>query len=139
MLDPDNCESIDDQLRNLRSNISDLGYEIDSFKAQTAGALGLGVFLVLLAALAAYDLFSGKQVVWQMLGVSRAALSWIAGAIGGVSVILLLYGLLRIKRSDNEAGARLEQMEQQYAELVERQSLLAKTGDLRDVTSWTDE
>ena len=126
MPDPDNSESIDDQLRNLRSNISDLGYEIDSFKAQTAGALGLGVFLLLLAALAAYDLFSGKQVVWQMLGVSRAALRWIAGAIGGVSVILLLYGLLRIKRSDNEASARLEQMEQQYAELVERQSLLAK-------------
>jgi len=126
MPDPDNCESIDDQLRNLRSNISDLGYEIDSFKAQTAGALGLGVFLLLLAALAGYDLFSGKQVVWQMLGVSRAALRWIAGIIGVAAVMLLLYGLLRIKRSDNEASARLEQMEQQYAELVERQSLLAK-------------
>jgi hypothetical protein len=135
MPDPENYESIDDQLRNLRSNISDLGYEIDSFKAQTAGALGLGVFLLLLAALVAYDLFSGKQVVWQMLGVSRAALRWIAGVIGGIGVILLSYGLLRIKRSDNEASARLEQMEQQYAELVERQTYSQETSDRRDATS----
>jgi hypothetical protein len=135
MPDPENYESIDDQLRNLRSNISDLGYEIDSFKAQTAGALGLGVFLLLLAALVAYDLVSGKQVVWQMLGVSRAALRWIAGVIGGTAVIFLSYGLLRIKRSDNEASARLEQMEQQYAELVERQTYSQETSDRRDVTS----
>jgi hypothetical protein len=122
MPDSDNCESIDVQLKNLRSSISDLGYEIDSYKATTAAALGFGVFLLLLSAGAAYDLLSSRQLVWQMFGVSREALTWIAAMVGSGAVILLLYGLLRLRRSDTDASARLEQMEQQYAELVERQN-----------------
>jgi hypothetical protein len=130
MPDSDNCESIDDQLRNLRSNISDLGYEIDSFKAKTAAALGLGVFLLALSALAMFDVLSVKQVVWQMLGVTRDALIWIAAIGGSASVTLLLFGFLRVKRSDTGASTRLEQMEQQYAELVEQKSHSQRTGDI---------
>jgi|SRR5215510_3946311 len=126
MPDSDNCESIDVQLRNLRSSISDLGYEVDSFKAKIAAALGLGVFLLLLSAGAAYDLFSTKQLVWQMLGVSREALTWITAIAGSVAIGLLLYGFLLMRGADSDARARLEQMEEQYAELVERQNSAAK-------------
>jgi hypothetical protein len=126
MPDSDNREPIDVQLRNLRSSISDLGYEIDSFKAKTAAALGLGVFLLLLSAGAAYDLISAKQLVWQMLGVSREALTWITGVVGCTAIALLVYGFLLTKGADTGARARLDQMEEQYAELVERQNSLAK-------------
>ena|SRR5262249_21057301 len=126
MPDSDNCDSLDVQLRNLRSSISDLGYEVDSFKARTAAALGLGVFLLLLSAGAAYDLFSARQLVWQMFGVSRESLKWIAAVVGFAAISLLVYGILRIKGSDTAASTRLEQMEQQYAELVERQNALAR-------------
>ncbi len=126
MPDSDNRESIDVQLRNLRSNISDLGYEVDSFKAKSAAALGLGVFLLLLSAGAAYDLISAKQLVWQMLGVSREALTWTTVVVGSAAVGLLVYGLFLMKGADSDARARLEQMEEEYAELVERQDLIAK-------------
>ena len=126
MPDSDNRESIDVQLRNLRSNISDLGYEVDSFKAKSAAALGLGVFLLLLSAGAAYDLISSKQLVWQMLGVSREALTWTTVVVGCAAIGLLAYGLFLMKGADSDARARLEQMEEEYAELVERQDLLAK-------------
>lgn len=124
MPDSDNCESVDAQLRNLRSSISDLGYEVDSFKAKTAAALGLGVFLLLLSAGAAYDLISSKQLVWQLLGISREALTWITAIAGSVAIGLLLYGLLLTKGADSDARTRLEQMEEEYAELVERQNSL---------------
>ena len=126
MPDSDNCESIDVQLQNLRSSISDLGYEVDSFKAKTAAALGLGVFLLLLSAGAAYDLISAKQLVWQMLGVSRGTLTWITAIAGSVAIALLSYGLLLTKGADSDVRARLEQMEEEYAELVERQNSLAQ-------------
>ena len=126
MPDSDNCESIDVQLRNLRSSISDLGYKVDSFRAKTAAALGLGVFLLLLSAGAGYDLISARQLVWQMLGVSREALTWITAIAGSVAIGLLSYGLLLTKGADSDARARLEQMEEEYAELVERQNSLAQ-------------
>src|SRR5215468_1205453 len=103
MPDSDNSESIDVQLRNLRSNISDLGYEVDSFKAKTAAALGLGVFLLLLSAGAAYDLISAKQLVWQLLGVSREVFTLITAIAGSVAIGLLSYGLLRMKGADADA------------------------------------
>ena len=126
MPDSENRESIDVQLQTLRSSISDLGYEVDSFKAKIAGALGLGVFLLLLSAGAAYDLISAKQLVWQMLGVSREALTWITAIAGGVAIGLLWYGLALMKGADSNARAKLEQLEEEYAELVERQNALAQ-------------
>ena len=41
MVDSDKVESLDAQLNDLRSGISDLGYQIDSYKTKTAAALGI--------------------------------------------------------------------------------------------------
>ena len=129
---PDNFESLDAQLKNLRSSISDLGYQVDSFKTKTAAALGLGVFLLLLAAGAAYDLVTAKRGVWLMLGVGREALVWIASGLGGIAASLLLVGFRRVRRSDDSEKARLEQMEHEYAELVERRDAGARSVDRLD-------
>jgi len=122
MSDPDRTESIDAQLSSLRSSISDLGYQVDSSKTKTAAALGLGVFLLLLAGGAAYDLIAGKRGVWLMLGVTREALIWIAAALGCTGIILMIFGFRRVSRPDLRAKAKLEQMEQEYADLVERRN-----------------
>jgi uncharacterized protein YoxC len=116
----DKSESLDAQLNNLRSTISDLGYQVDSFKTKTAAALGLGVFSLLLAGGAAYDLVAAKSGVWLTLGVAREDLVWIAGGLGAIAFVLLVIGFLRVKRSDGSVKTRLEQMEQEYAELVEQ-------------------
>lgn len=120
MPDPDDIESIDDQLKHLRSSISDLGYQVDSSKTTTAAALGAGVFLLLLAAVVIYDLLVNNGGVWLELGVTRYALTLTVGALAGIATILLTLGIHRIRRSDLTAKARLEQMENEYADLVER-------------------
>ena len=119
---PDKTESLEAQLNNLRSSISDLGYQVDSSKTKTAAALGLGVFLLLLAGGAVYDLIAGKGGVWLMLGVTREALFWIAAGLGGIAAILLIVGFRSVRRPDLSAKAKLEQLEQEYAELIERRN-----------------
>ena len=120
MPDPDNVESLDAKIKNLRSDISDLGYQVDSFKIKTASALGAGVFLSFLAALTAYDLAAGKGEVWIILGISREALVWVAVGLGVAAVILLMAGLRRVKLADPGIRARLDSMEREYADLLER-------------------
>ena len=120
MVDSDNVESIDAQLQHLRSNISDLGYQLDSYRTKTAGALGAGVFLMFLAALAGYDLAVGKGAAWSVLGITRESMVWIASGLALAAAILLLVGIRRLRMSDTEGPARLESMEREYAELLER-------------------
>lgn len=117
---PDDVETVDAQLKSLRSTISDLGYQVDSYKTKTAAALGAGVFLLLLAAGSAYDLIVSRGGVWLMVGLNRATLIWITSVLGSSAMILLLLGFRRLRRSDIGARSRLDQMERQYAELVER-------------------
>ena len=124
----DDVETIDAQLKSLRSTISDLGYQVDTYKTKTAAALGAGVFLLLLAVGSAYDLILRGGGVWLMFGLNRATLIWITGGLGSGATILLLLGLRRLKRSDTGVRARLDQMEQQYAELVERKGASTQTG-----------
>jgi hypothetical protein len=120
-------DTLDAQLRNLRSSISDLGYEVDSYKTRTAAALGAGVFLLFLAAGAAYDLVAGKGGAWSFLGVTRQTLVWIAGGLGAGAVILLLVGFRRVKLSDSGLRAKLDLMEREYAELLERMNDAARS------------
>lgn len=119
MPDPDIVESVDAQLKNLRSSISDLGYQVDSYKTTTAAALGGGVFLLLLAAGATYDLVTRTGGIWLMLGVTREAFIWITIALGCTALLLLAFGLRRVRETDFALRARLEQMELEYAELLE--------------------
>jgi hypothetical protein len=120
MAHSDHRDTVDAQLKNLRSSISDLGYEVDSYKTKTAAALGSGVFLLLLAAGSAYDLIFGRGGVWLMVGLDRATLIWITCGLGSIAAILLLLGFRRLRHPDIGVRTKLDQMEQQYAELVER-------------------
>src|SRR5262249_36662674 len=120
----DSAKTIDAQLMSLRSSISDLAYQVDSDKTKTAAALGSGVFLFLLAALAAYDLFLSKSGVWFTKGVSHNLLGWIALGLAVGSLILLAVGLARVGRRDVVLDVKLDRMEQEYAQLLERRKKL---------------
>lgn len=129
------ADSNDAQLKVLRSSISDLAYEIDSYKARTAAALGAGVFLFLLAAGAIYDVIAGKSGIWLTLGVDHETLTWIAIALGASAIILLLTGFVLSKRRNVELDYRLEQMEQEYSELRERGNRGADVESTRTIGS----
>ncbi len=128
MPDADNIKFLDTQLEKMRSRISDLGYQVDSYKTKTAAALGGGVFLLLLAAGAAYDLVAGKVGMWLTLGATRETLVWITSGLGAGATILLVFGFRRVRRSEISTKARLEQMEQEYADLLERREAGARSG-----------
>src|SRR5262249_40427824 len=120
MPDLDRGNAVDAELQKLRSNISDLGYEIDSYKTKTAAALGGGVFLMLLAAGGGYDLLTSNGGGWLSVGLDHQQLVWVSGTIAVVALILLLNGFFGLRRRDYEAQSRLDQMERQYSELLER-------------------
>lgn len=115
----ESAESIDAQLTNLRSSISDLAHQIDVYKTKTGAALGGGVFLLLLAAGASYDLIVGKSAAWSMIGMTHQTLISIATALVVGAILLLAIGLLRTKHRDPGLDIKLDQMEQEYAELLE--------------------
>ncbi|HYV05190.1 MAG TPA: hypothetical protein VFB82_11415 [Blastocatellia bacterium] len=115
----------DAELQSLRSQISDLGYQIDSYKTKKAAAFGLGVFLLLLAIGALYDLVTGNSGVWMMLGVTRDSLTWIAGSLGVASLALLGFGAGLVMRSDKSLSARLDEMERDYAELLDARNQMS--------------
>jgi hypothetical protein len=112
--------STDAELRTLRESIGDVGHQIDSYKTKTAGALAGGVFAMLLAVGAFYDLVAGKSRVWLVVGITRENLVWLASGLGIVAVFLLVFGLVLLAKRDRKLHQRLEQMEQTYADLVER-------------------
>jgi hypothetical protein len=128
MPDPDNVEFLEAQLKKMRSSIIDLGYQVDSYKTKTAAALGGGVFLLLLAAGAVYDLVAGKVGMWLTLGATRETLVWITSGLGAGATILLVFGFRRVQRSEISAKARLEELEQEYADLLERRDAGARNG-----------
>lgn len=109
----------DERLKEIRSRISDLGFEIDAAKASAGLMMGAGVFLTLLAALAFYDLFSGKAGVWLAVGITRDTLNWVAYGCGGVGVALIIQTLLRRLRRDRATEAELAGLEEEYARLIE--------------------
>jgi hypothetical protein len=127
MSDPENVELFETQIKSLRSSISDLGYHVDSYKTLTAAALGGGVFLLLLAVGGAYDLVAHKSGAWLTLGISRETLIWIVSALGGGAIVLLLFALVRMRRRDRNLDARLDRMEQEYADMLERRDSVARS------------
>lgn len=116
----DSGQSSETELQNLRGSISDVGHQIDSYKTKTAGALAGGVFALLLAVGAGYDLVVGKSRVWSTLGITHADLVWIAGGLGFAAIVLLGLGLFLVARRDRGLHAKLDQMEREYADLTER-------------------
>jgi len=118
----ESAESIDAQLTTLRSSISDLAHQIDLYKAKTGASLGGGVFMLLLATGAAYDVIARKAAAWSMLGLTHQTLLSIAMVLGVGAILLLAIGLLRAKHRDASLDIKLDQMEQEYAELLELKS-----------------
>jgi hypothetical protein len=116
------AESIDAQLAKLHSSIGDLAHQINLYKTKTGGALGGGVFLLLLAAGASYDLIAGKSAAWSMIGLTHQTLLSIATGLIVGAVLLLALGLVRLRRCDASLDIKLDQMEQEYAELLELRS-----------------
>ena len=119
---PDPAQSVEVELRNLRSAISDLSHQIDAYKTKTAAAIGGGVFSFLLAALAIHDIVVRKSGVWLARGITRETLIWTAIALVVSAVVLLCVGIARAKRRDVELEGRLERMEHRYAELLDRKA-----------------
>ena len=123
---PARSDSIDKQLTHLRAQISDLGFELDSHKKSIAVSMGIGVFLLLLAAIAGYDLYNGKAGIWSPLGVSRDLLLFIAWGLGAVGVILLIQGFIQQQRRDRKPEARLAELEGEYSQLLERKESISQ-------------
>ena len=107
-------------MKELRSLISEEGQAIDSYKAGTAALLGLGVFLGLLALGGGYEIFVGNARLWHTVGVTREMLYWITGGLALVSLTLFAAAARRERRRDREREARLDKLETELADLVER-------------------
>lgn len=116
---PDESSSTEKHIIEVRSAISDLGFEIDAEKAGLGLAMGAGVFLILLAALAGYDLMTGKAGVWIAIGITRDTLNLVVYGCGGVGVALIAYALIRRLRRDRKREAELNKLEQEYSRLLD--------------------
>ena len=107
-------------MKELRSLISEEGQALDSYKAGTAALLGLGVFLGLLALGGGYEIMAGDAKLWHGLGITRAMLYWITGGLAFVSLILFAAAARRERRRDRDREARLDKLELELADLVDR-------------------
>lgn len=117
---PEELSSIDRQLIEVRAQISDLGYEADLYKAGVAASMGGGLFLLLLAAGAGYDLMTGKAGIWSPVGVTHDLLRFIAWGLGAAGAMLLIRGIARQRSRDLKREAQLAELEQQYSRLLDR-------------------
>jgi hypothetical protein len=122
---PDESSSTEKRIIEVRAAISDLGFEIDAEKVGLAMAMGAGVFLILLAALAGYDLLTGKAGVWMAIGITRDMLSLIAYGAGGVAVALMAYAIVKRLRRDRSRDAELVELEQEYSRLLDHKKSLS--------------
>jgi hypothetical protein len=123
---PTELNSLNRQLTELRSQISDLGFEMDSHKAGIAASMGAGVFILILGAIAGYDLLTGNAGIWSPLGVTRDLLLFIAWGLGGTGLFLLIQGFIRQRRRDREPEARLAELEHQYSRLLEHKESISQ-------------
>jgi hypothetical protein len=114
---PPEDNTLEHQIRDLRSKISDLAVEVDTHKANIARCAGGGVFLFALAALAAYDLFTGKSGLWLSVGVTHKNLLWVGIGLGVAAMAAFTCALILDKKRDTvrenqmaELGTELEQL-----------------------------
>jgi hypothetical protein len=101
----------------LRDSIRQLGDSVDSYKAGTAGAMGAGVFLLLLALGGAYDLINHNTSISSAIGISQNVFRGLVVALGIGGAALLLLGLVRQHLRDHDREEQLASMEQELASL----------------------
>lgn len=123
---PAESSSIEKRILEVRSRIGDLGFEIDAEKAGLGLAMGAGVFLILLGGLAGYDLMTGKAGIWVAVGVTRDALQWIAYGCGGVGAAFIIQAIVRRLGRDRKREIELADLEQEYAQLLDRKESLSQ-------------
>jgi hypothetical protein len=114
-------QSIEGRTAQLQSRILELSSELDSYRAKTAAALGGGVFLLMLAVGATYDLAAGNALVWLTIGISSNALLAIAIGCGAGGAILLGTAAVRERNRDRDCEARLASLEEELIDLLERE------------------
>ena len=112
--------AIDQQLKETRSRISDLGFEIDARKAAVARSMGGAVFLLILGAGAAYDVVTHNAVLSIVMGVTRETLVRVALGCGLGGLALLAHAIVRSRFSDRSRDAELVELEHAYADLLDR-------------------
>lgn len=122
--DADESRSIDHRIRELRSQISDLGSEMDAHKTKVAGAMGGGVFLGMLGLLAGYDLLTGKAGVWQSVGLTSEYLQWLAIGLGVAALFCLVKGVSLQRRRDTVREARVKELQREMERLLARKEFL---------------
>ena len=101
----------------LRAAISDLGHELDARRTKKAAAMGGGVFLGLLAAIAANDLAHGKAGLWLAIGINDSQLLILAVVFGVAAVLLLGYGIRQQLQCDRRREQELEALIQELEDL----------------------
>jgi hypothetical protein len=105
----------------LRSDIRELGGEVDSHKAKTARAMGGGVFLLLLAAGGLYDIANRNVSLSTAAGISFETFTNIVIVVGCVGAVLLLIAIVGQIRRDRSREEKLEQLEQELADVLDQE------------------
>jgi hypothetical protein len=123
---PAELNSINKQLTELRSQISDLGFEMDSHKMGIAASMGAGVFMLLLGMIAGYDRLAGNARIWAPLGITPDFLLLIALGLGVAGLFLLIQGYIRQRRRDREPEVRLAELQRQYSRLLDHKDSLSQ-------------
>ena len=120
---------VDRRMRELREQISDAGQQVDSYKARTAAALGGGVFLLLLAMGAWYEILAGTPSIWTAIGLTRTGFYFVAYVLAASSLGLFALAWIRERRRDLAREARLNELEEEFARLVERKKSISQRSE----------
>ncbi|MEW6208987.1 MAG: hypothetical protein AB1631_11515 [Acidobacteriota bacterium] len=115
-------DHIDARIKQLRRKIDDLGYEIDAYKNRTAAAMGGGLFLLLLAAGALYDIATGNASIQFALGIGRDQFYMLAAALAASSIALIATGIVRERKRDRAREEKLDEFERELADMIERRN-----------------
>lgn len=119
-------DQIEARIKQLRLKIDDAGYEIDAYKSKTAAAMGGGLFLLLLAAGAVYDLVTGNASIQFALGVTRYQFYLLAFALAASSITLIATGIARQEKRDRSREAKLDELERELADMLEHRNAIAQ-------------
>lgn len=113
-------EQTRDQRERLKTSIRDLADEVNSRKARAGGAVGGGLFLLLLSGIAGYDLIRGNLAVWLAIGLSRQTLLLSGVVLALTGLLLLAAGLLRLRPGARREEERLAALEREYDSIADR-------------------
>ena len=119
-------------MKELRSLISEEGQALDAYKATTAAALGMGVFLGLLVLGGGYEIMANNTRLWLGLGVTRLMIYWMTGLLAFASLALFAIAAVRERRRDRNREARLDKLEGELAELLDRKEAIVEGSLVED-------